>query len=62
MNNTEAIKPGDVVMLKGGGPKLTVSSVEMVNGRLCAFVDWFDDNGKLTSHLFSVEAIKRVDE
>lgn len=62
MSEPQAFKPGDVVILKGGGPKLTVSSVEPVNNRMRAFVDWFDDSGKLTSHVFLVEALKKVDE
>ncbi|PDT39823.1 DUF2158 domain-containing protein [Sinorhizobium americanum] len=40
---TQQIKVGDIVMLKSGGPQMTVSSVEPAydGGPIHAWCDWF---------------------
>jgi uncharacterized protein YodC (DUF2158 family) len=58
--STEDIKVGDLVMLKSGGPKMTVSQLGnfmmkgIENGAKCT---WFD-KATLKEEVFHVEAIK----
>ena len=59
-NNLAAIVPGDVVILKGGSPPLTVSSLSHFNGLQCALVYWFNDSGELKNHNFELAALKHV--
>jgi uncharacterized protein YodC (DUF2158 family) len=49
---TEEIKPGDVVVLKSGGPKMTVKFVE--DGE--AACSWFT-NDKVSERRFSIEML-----
>ena len=42
------IQTGDVVVLKSGGPSMTVKSVGDYYGTLTAWCDWFD--GKKATH------------
>jgi uncharacterized protein YodC (DUF2158 family) len=39
---SEAIKAGDTVILKSGGPTMTVKQVSDLYGTLTAWCDWFD--------------------
>jgi uncharacterized protein YodC (DUF2158 family) len=36
------INQGDVVQLKSGGPKMTVSEVKQWNGSIRVWCDWFE--------------------
>jgi len=54
------IKAGDVVRLKSGGPRMTVSKVDILafgGTELTAWCDWFEGNKKCngTFHLHSLE-------
>ena len=51
------IKPGDVVQLKSGGPKMTVESIDEHFGAKCS---WFNGQ-QLQSEYFKVEALTIVD-
>lgn len=58
----EQFKPGDVVRLKSGGPKMTVvkfGSYRMgtLDGYLC---QWFDTKGDLKSDVFTEEMLETV--
>lgn len=55
---TEQFKPGDVVVLKSGGPSMTVESIEEDGGVSCC---WFDEHGKEDTSVFS-PAMLRLDE
>lgn len=35
--------PGDVVLLRSGGPAMTVARVYEFNGKILVDVDWFED-------------------
>ena len=43
----DQFKPGDVVILKSGGPKMTVSRVGAVNGKPTVWCDWFEGAKKI---------------
>ena len=49
-------KVGDVVMLKGGGPPMTVGELPEVDGELSVMADWFDGNMLCVSD-FPAEAL-----
>ena len=46
--SSTAFKAGDVVRLKSGGPKMTVSSVSDYYGELMVYCDWFDAQKRST--------------
>lgn len=48
-------------MLRGGGPKLTVSYTEMISGRMHVSVNWFVDGDELKYHTFFAEALVHAD-
>lgn len=50
---TEQWKPGDVVVLKSGGPKMTIKFVE--HGEACC--TWFQ-GGKVSEQRFSLEMLQ----
>jgi len=53
-------KVGDVVVLKSGGPKMTISSINRESGVLRASVEYFvQDNGywKPLHHLFMTTSL-----
>ena len=52
-----AIRAGDVVILRGGGPRLTVSSIEYYDGKQHVNVYWFVEGDELKSHIFSPDAL-----
>jgi uncharacterized protein YodC (DUF2158 family) len=57
----DQIKEGDVVQLKSGGPKMTVTKVEQWNGRARAWCDWFSgDQNKSDS--FHLESLKLAEQ
>jgi len=49
-------KVGDVVMLKSGGPPMTVCELPEVDGELSVMTDWFDGNMLCVSD-FPAEAL-----
>lgn len=51
-------KPGDVVVLKSGGPQMTVKSLWHDGSVHC---DWFDGTKLMTGH-FAPESLKKPDE
>lgn len=54
---SENFKAGDIVVLKSGSPKMTVSAVAAQMGKMKVFCDWFD--GPKQSHgVFSPEALE----
>jgi uncharacterized protein YodC (DUF2158 family) len=50
----EQFKPGDVVSLRSGGPRMTVASVD---GR-SVMCEWFADDQQPQSRLFTVTSLK----
>jgi uncharacterized protein YodC (DUF2158 family) len=49
-NGMSEFKPGDVVVLKSGGPKMTVDQTEVSgSGRTVVWCDWFEGNRKVTA-------------
>jgi len=56
------MKIGDRVLLKGGGPILTVCDIDTYNGRLLAELRWFDDSGKLMTTHLPPEAVRPYNE
>ena len=53
----EQFKPGDVVKLKSGSPKMTVTSVGDRLGTLSVWCSWFDEKNKPQNEVFPVEAV-----
>jgi uncharacterized protein YodC (DUF2158 family) len=56
------IKAGDVVVLKSGGPKMTVSKVaeQSMGAGVGAWCQWFEKN-KLTTAVFSLATLEIAD-
>ena len=50
---------GDTVELKSGGPAMTVARLESEMGVLRAHCQWFDRNGAIQQHFYSVTSLKR---
>jgi uncharacterized protein YodC (DUF2158 family) len=50
-------RSGDVVQLKSGGPKMTVTTVTKRGGRELVICSWFD-GAKQTSGTFAQEALQ----
>ena len=58
---SEAIKAGDVVQLKSGGPKMTVEEIKPWNEIVRVWCNWFDGtNAKADS--FPLTSLKPVEE
>jgi uncharacterized protein YodC (DUF2158 family) len=54
-------KPGDVVVLKSGGPAMTVESIgRSEDGQPRARCTWFE-GGKVASHLFIMAMLEAVE-
>ena len=51
---------GDVVMLKSGGPKMTITGgpSENIRGYYC---QWFDENGTISRARFPAESLMKVE-
>jgi uncharacterized protein YodC (DUF2158 family) len=54
---TDGIKTGETVMLKSGGPTMTVNQVGDLYGTLTAWCDWFDGK-KAVNGTFPVTSLK----
>lgn len=61
-DNIEELKEGDVVMLKSGGPKMTVAQVATFMGHSgpMAQCQWFE-NKKMETALFPPSSLKKVE-
>ncbi len=57
---SDEFKPGDIVQLKSGSPKMTVTSVGTILGVPRAWCTW-SEGGKSQSEVFPVESLERVD-
>jgi uncharacterized protein YodC (DUF2158 family) len=49
---------GDTVELKSGGPAMTIASLETGMGVVRAHCQWFDRNGAIQQHFYSVTSLK----
>lgn len=56
------IKAGDIVMLRGGGPRMTVSEVAFYNTKWMVDVAWFVEGDELKQHSFPSEALMHAVE
>ncbi len=56
----DEIKAGDVVVLKSGGPEMTVSFVENPGGGNVAACAWFDDKRKQQSARFPLTSLQKI--
>jgi uncharacterized protein YodC (DUF2158 family) len=52
---------GDIVVLKGGGPRMTITGVpdEHSSGYFC---QWFDESGSLNKARFPGESLKLIEK
>lgn len=52
---------GDIVVLKSGGPRMTITSIpnEHSSGYFC---QWFDDNGQLSKARFPGESLMQIEQ
>jgi uncharacterized protein YodC (DUF2158 family) len=50
----EQIKPGDIVSLRSGGPRMTVATVDAQS----AFCEWFTDDQQPQSRSFALASLK----
>jgi uncharacterized protein YodC (DUF2158 family) len=58
---TEGLSEGDMVVLKSGGPIMTISALIQTADRLTlAYCQWFSDENKLESHRFRLSVLKRI--
>ena len=62
---SEQISVGDVVMLKSGGPKMTVSNIDKYGyeDRLSAACDWFTQEKapwKKEADIFPLTSLKKI--
>jgi uncharacterized protein YodC (DUF2158 family) len=53
-------QPGDVVILKSGGPEMTVTNAEIQDAPGVVFCRWFDESGTPKGHRFAGAALKRI--
>lgn len=59
---TELFRPGDVVRLKSGGPKMTVTSMgDDGYGKMKVWCDWFDGTRKMDND-FEPSSLAHVQE
>jgi uncharacterized protein YodC (DUF2158 family) len=50
----EQIKPGDIVSLRSGGPRMTIATIEGQS----AFCEWFTDDQQPQSRSFALASLK----
>lgn len=53
----EKFKPGDVVSLRSGGPRMTIAKVDAES----VFCEWFTDDQQPQSRSFSLTSLKLDD-
>ena len=56
---SDEIQKGDMVVLKSGGPTMTVNTVEDLYGTQTAWCDWFDGK-KPCNATFPVSSLKKA--
>jgi uncharacterized protein YodC (DUF2158 family) len=49
--------PGDIVTLKSGGPRMTVTALREGDSGTIVFCKWFDDIGQLHTERFALPAL-----
>jgi uncharacterized protein YodC (DUF2158 family) len=54
----QQFKPGDVVSLRSGGPRMTIATVDGQS----ALCEWFSDDQKPQSRSFAVTSLKPDDQ
>ena len=52
--------PGDVVILRSGGPTMTVRLLKETEGTV--YCEWFDDKGQAQGRAFMPEQLESVDD
>ena len=58
---SDTIKAGDIIKVKSGGPKMTVSEVaEDTFGTMTVWCSWFDDKNKNQSGTFPLNTVVKV--
>jgi uncharacterized protein YodC (DUF2158 family) len=57
---SEQFKPGDVVELKSGGPKMTVEEVDEEAGGV--FCTWFDEGNQPQQRNFIAATLKKAEK
>jgi uncharacterized protein YodC (DUF2158 family) len=57
----DQLKPGDVVQLKSGGPKMTIDSIGYGTGGDKAKCIWFDNNDRKDA-LFKLDSLVKPEE
>lgn len=58
----DEIKPGDVVKVKSGGPKMTVSQVGETSTYVeSAWCNWFDEKNKNQEGVFPLTTLVKVE-
>ena len=55
---SDRISPGDLVILKSGGPVMTVAFLRTDNRHI--HCEWFDEDVVLQSHTFRPESLKHA--
>jgi len=53
----DQLKPGDTVMLRSGGPVMTIETIDTYNGVPKARCVWFDDKKTRFSELFALAVL-----
>ena len=56
----DEIKPGDIVVLQSGGPKMTVTEVKPINNVVKAWCSWFVTGDKEEKGVFPVASLKKI--
>ena len=57
----KSLAPGDTVVLKSGGPAMTVQWYEDDNGQMRAYCIWFDSKNIQQGAQFAPETLKKID-
>lgn len=55
-------KDGDIVILKSGGPQMTITRADVEGDPNLVFCRWFDDKGELKGHRFMAAALKLIED
>lgn len=51
----EQFKPGDIVILKSGGPRMTIATID----ERSALCEWFSDDQQAQSKSFALTSLKQ---
>lgn len=58
---SHVFKVGDIVLLKSGGPKMTVIEVGDIAGEPAVWCSWFDDKKQKKSETFPPAALESAE-